>query len=58
MFFKVPFYCFLTLGQIFIVNFGSISYGVYQTRAILLGGVSVLGDIGVLLKIGIGIGYC
>ena len=29
-----------------------------QTWAILLGGVLVLGDIGVLLKIGIGIGYC
>ena len=29
-----------------------------QTWAILLGGVLVLGDIGVLLKAGIGIGYC
>ena len=32
--------------------------GTGQTWAILLGGVLVLGDIGVLLKIGIGIGYC
>ena len=31
---------------------------VQQTWAILLGGVLVLGNIGVLLKIGIGIGYC
>ena len=32
--------------------------GVDQIWAILLDGVLVLGDIGVLLKIGIGIGYC
>ena len=38
-----------------IWKIGSIGH---QTRAILLGGVLVLDDIGVLLKIGIGIGYC